>query len=113
MIEPVEMADFFTVFFSAAMVIMTGAVYALLFAYSRMSGKPRLMPLAYASYLGLVVSVFTLANAANLFNDTFWTVIVGLMLVGYLVVPHIIWHLCVGTHAEEHGDDVAKPAKIY
>ncbi len=107
MIEPVELGNFFTVFFSAAMVIMTGAFYALLFAYSRMAGKPGLMPAAYVSYLGLVVSVLTLANAANLFNDGFWTFIVGLMLVGYLVVPHIIWHLCVGTHAEDHADGIA------
>jgi hypothetical protein len=38
----------------------------------------------------------TLALAANLFNNTFWTVIVVLMLVGYLLAPHAIWHLCVG-----------------
>lgn len=113
MIEPVAMANFFTVFFSAAMVIMTGALYALLFAYSRMKHSPRLMPLAYIAYLGLVVSVMTLANAANLFNNTFWTVIVGLMLVGYLVAPHAIWHLCVGTHAEDTATDDAQPAKLF
>ncbi len=22
------------------------------------------------------------------------------MLVGYLVAPHAVWHLCVATHAE-------------
>ena len=32
MIEPVALADFFVTFFSAAMVIMSGALYALLFA---------------------------------------------------------------------------------
>jgi hypothetical protein len=60
------------------------------------------MPMAYLAYLGLFVSVMTLANAANLFNNIFWSVIVGLMLFGYLVAPHAIWHLCVGTHADEH-----------
>ena len=34
MIEPAELANFFTIFFSSAMVIMLGALYALLFAYS-------------------------------------------------------------------------------
>jgi hypothetical protein len=110
MIEPVALANFFTVFFSAAMVIMTGAMYALLFAYSRVKGMPRLMPAAYLAYAGLAVSVLVLARAANLFNDRFWTVIVGLMLLGYLIAPHAIWHLCVGTHAGEHED--VDPAKL-
>lgn len=113
MIEPVALANFFTVFFSAAMVIMTGALYALLFAYSRLKGVTRLMPLAYIAYAGLAVSVLVLGDAANLFHDRFWTAIVGLMLIGYLVAPHAIWHLCVGTHAGEHADDAAHPDKIF
>lgn len=115
MVEPVALANFFTVFFSAAMVIMTGALYALLFAFSRVKRLPRLMPMAYLAYLGLFASVLTLANAANLFHSTFWTAIVGLMLLGYLLAPHAIWHLCVGTHADEHteGDAEARPAKIF
>lgn len=113
MIEPVELANFFTVFFSAAMVIMTGALYALLFAYSRMRQSRRLMPMAYLAYLGLFASVMTLANVANLFNNTFWSVIVGLMLLGYLLAPHAIWHLCVGTHADEPAGTEARPVKLF
>lgn len=105
MIEPVALKDFFITFFSAAMVIMAGGLYALLFAYARIKGRPRLMPLAYTAYLGLFVSVLTLAFAANLFNSGFWTVIVLLMLIGYLLAPHAIWHLCVGTHREEETDE--------
>ena len=112
MLEPVKLANFFIVFFSAASVILFGATYALLFAWSRVKQRPRLMPLAYAGYLGLFVSVIVLAFAANLFNNTFWTVIVLLMLVGYLLAPHAIWHLCVGTHAEEHADEAA-PIKVF
>lgn len=107
MIEPVELADFFVTFFSAAMVILCGGLYALLFAFARVKNAPRLMPLAYASYLGLAVSAILLANAANLFNSTFWTLVVLLMLVGYLVAPHGIWHLCVRTHEHEHEDEEA------
>jgi hypothetical protein len=102
MIEPVKLADFFIVFFSAASVILFGATYALLFAWSRMRNRPRLMPLAYLGYVGLFISVIVLGVHANLFNNTFWTVIVLLMLIGYLVAPQAIWHLCVGTHADEH-----------
>jgi glucan phosphoethanolaminetransferase (alkaline phosphatase superfamily) len=102
MIEPVALKDFFLTFFSAAMVIMTGALYALLFAYARVKHRPRLMPLAYLSYLGLFASVLVLAFAANLFSSSLWSFIVLLMLIGYLLAPHAIWHLCVGTHAHEH-----------
>ena len=102
MIEPVALQDFFLTFFSAAMVILCGALYALLFAYARVKQRPRLMPLAYAAYFGLAVSVLVLAMVANLFATGFWTFIVVLMLVGYLLAPHGIWHLCVGTHAHEH-----------
>jgi hypothetical protein len=116
MLEPVKLADFFTVFFSAASVILFGASYALLFAWSRVRNRPRLMPLAYAAYVGLAVSVVVLALAANLFNNGFWTFIVLLMLIGYLIAPHAIWHLCVGTHLDEHADelnDEVVPVKVY
>jgi hypothetical protein len=113
MIEPVQLADFFTVFFSAAMVIMTGALYAILFAYSRVKGAPKLMPLAYVAYGGLVVSVLTLARAAHLLQHPFWISIVGLMLIGYLLAPHGIWHLCVGTHAGEHEEKGVPSTKSF
>lgn len=105
MIEPVALKNFFLTFFSAAMVILTGALYALLFAYARVKRRPRVMPLAYAAYVGLVVSVLVLATVANLFTTVFWTFIVMLMLVGYFLAPHVIWHLCVGTHAHEHASE--------
>ncbi|MEW6120676.1 MAG: hypothetical protein AB1593_11375 [Pseudomonadota bacterium] len=113
MIEPVALADFFTVFFTAALVILCGGLYALLFAYARVKNAPRLMPLAYLSYAGLAVSALMLARAANLFDSGFWSVVVVLMLVGYLVAPHGIWHLCVGTHSEEdHDASESEPPRL-
>lgn len=105
MIEPVKMADFFVAFFSAASVILFGALYALLFAYSRVKNVPRLMALAYAAYALLFVSVIALATVANLFGSLFWIVVVLLMLAGYLAAPHAIWHLCLRTHATVPHDD--------
>jgi hypothetical protein len=104
MIEPVKMADFFATFFSAAAVILFGALYALLFAYSRIRNVPRLMPLAYAAYAVLFASVILLATVANLFGSLFWMSVVMLMLAGYLAAPHAVWHLCVHTHAAAHND---------
>jgi FlaA1/EpsC-like NDP-sugar epimerase len=107
MIEPVKLADFFITFFSAASVIIFGALYALLFAYSRMKNVPRMMPLAYAAYAVLFVSVMVLANVANLFGSLFWQFIVFLMLVGYLLAPRFIFKLCVATHESVSHDDPA------
>jgi len=111
MIEPASLANFFTIFFTSAMVIMLGALYALLFAFSRVKGDTRLMPLAYLSYAGLFVSTLFLADAANLLKHPLWAVIVVFMLVGYLLAPHAIWHLCVGTHAAAHPAVEAMPVK--
>lgn len=108
MIEPVHLDDFFIAFFSAAMVIVAGALYALLFAFSRVHGYPRLMPLAYASYGVLALSVFALADALNLNGP--WQGLVYVMLAGYLLAPHGVWRLCVGTHV--HADeDPAGPVR--
>ncbi len=101
MLQPVELADFFTVFFSAALVILAGASYALLFAWSRVRNKPRFMYGAYAAYAVLVVAVLLLADAANL-STPFWQVIVALMLIGYWLAPQAIYNLCVGTHGDEN-----------
>jgi len=109
MIEPVKMADFFAAFFSAAAVILFGALYALLFAYSRIRNIPRLMPLAYAAYAVLFASIIVLATVANLFGSLFWMSVVMLMLAGYLAAPHAVWHLCVNTHAAMHNDGSVGP----
>ncbi|MBA4382462.1 MAG: hypothetical protein C0406_07845 [Sideroxydans sp.] len=113
MIEPASLGNFFTIFFTSAMVIMLGALYALLFAFSRLKGETRLMPLAYLSYVGLFISTLFLADAANLLNHPFWIVIVAFMLLGYLFAPHAIWHLCVGTHADEHAEVEPVPIKDF
>lgn len=93
------------------MVIMLGALYALLFAYSRIKHSPRLMPLAYITYAGLFVSTLFLADAANLLKHPLWQAVVFLMLVGYLLAPHAIWHLCVGTHADAHPQSTTPAVK--
>ena len=112
MIEPVKMADFFISFFSAASVIVFGALYALLFAYSRIKNVPRMMPLAYASYAALFASVMVLATVAHLFGSLFWVGVVLLMLVGYMFAPHAIWHLCVSTHDDAPVNDSAQPPSL-
>lgn len=111
MIEPVKLGNFFIVFFSAAMVIMLGALYALLFALARIKKHAYMMSWAYFSYAGLFIATLLLAYAANLLQQPLWIAIVILMLVGYLLAPHAIWHLCVSTHADD--SKAVPPNKIF
>ena len=96
MIEPVDLDDFFISFFSSAMVILMGALYALLFTFAKRLQRPLLMLAAYLSYCLLTVNVVLLSNALHL--NGYWQVIAWVMLGGYLLAPHAIWYLCEGTH---------------
>ena len=98
MIDPVDLDDFFIAFFSAAMIILMGAAYALFFAFAKIQQRNILELSAYLSYGLLVISVFYLSDALNLHG--YWQIIVWLMLIGYLLAPHGIWHLCRGTHED-------------
>ncbi len=82
------------------MVILFGAAYAGLYAWSKLRSKPGLMVWALACYTALVGSALLLAKATHLNGE--WQVLVGLMLAGYLLAPLGIWKLCVGSHADEH-----------
>ena len=96
MIEPVALKDFFITFFSSALIIMAGASYALLFAWSKVNSRLSIKLSAYASYLILLISVYQLTLAANL--DGYWRIISYLMVIGYFFAPIAIWHLCKQTH---------------
>ncbi|MDX1813045.1 MAG: hypothetical protein R3240_13905 [Gammaproteobacteria bacterium] len=98
MIDPVDLDNFFIAFFSAAMIILMGAAYALFFAFGKLQGRKLFFLSAYLSYGFLAISVFFLSDALNL--NGYWQVLVWLMLAGYLLAPHGIWHLCRGTHAD-------------
>ncbi len=102
LVEPVALENFFLTFFAGAAVILCGALYALLFAWGRVRRDARFLAAAYTSYLGLVAAVLALAQTTHLFHSLFWSGIVVLMLVGYLLAPQGIWRLCVGTHADDH-----------
>lgn len=98
-IEPVALADFFLSFFSAAMIILLGALYAGLFAWAKISTQYRFKLAAGLVYLALVFTVF-LFSRINHFDD-FWLALSCLMVVGYGLMPYMIWRLCVATHADE------------
>jgi hypothetical protein len=96
MIEPVALEDFFITFFSSALIILTGASYALLFAWSKVNPNSRIKIAAYVSYAALIASVAELTRAAHFQGN--WLVISVVMVIGYFFAPIGIWHLCVKTH---------------
>ncbi len=103
MTEPVEAQQIMLATMAGAMVVMFGAIYAFLFAWSKLRQRRALMPLAYLAYFCLAVAVVVLAQALHLTG--FWSLIVAVMLLGYLLAPHAIWHLCVRTHeVTEHNE---------
>jgi hypothetical protein len=104
MIEPVALKDFFIAFFSSALIILAGASYALLFAWSRINTHAGIKIAALASYAVLVVSVLELTRAAQF--QGYWLIISVAMVIGYFFAPIGIWHLCVKTHG--HHDDCQK-----
>ncbi len=96
MIEPVALKDFFITFFSSALIIMAGASYALLFAWSKVNQRLLIKVSAYMSYLILLIAVYQLSVAANL--KGYWQIISYVMVIGYFFAPIAIWHLCQKTH---------------
>ena len=96
MIEPVALQDFFTTFFVSALIILAGASYALLFAWSKVNPKTVIKISAYVAYAILVVSVIILSHTAHFTG--YWLIISWLMIIGYFFAPIVIWHLCVRTH---------------
>jgi len=97
MVEPVALQDFFIMFFSSALIILAGACYALLYAWSKVNSNVRIKIAAYVAYAVLVFSVAELTNAANF--QGYWLIISYVMVVGYFFAPIGIWHLCDKTHA--------------
>ena len=65
MIEPVALEDFFITFFSSALIILAGASYALLFAWSKVNPVISIKIAAYISYAVLILSVAELTRAAQ------------------------------------------------
>lgn len=73
MIEPVALQDFFITFFSSALIILAGAGYASLFAWSKINPNFRIKIAAYISYAVLVLSVAELTRAAQF--QGYWLII--------------------------------------
>lgn len=96
MIDPVATQHIMLAAIAGALIILFGALYALLFALARLRQRPTLMIGAYAAYAVLIGAVAVLATTLNMTG--FWQVVAAVMVIGYFVAPRLIWRLCAGTH---------------
>lgn len=108
--EPVAAEAIMRAVISGALVVLAGSFYALFFGLARYSGKSWLLLPAYLSYAGLVGAVVVLSAALNLTG--YWLWLVFTMLVGYLLAPHAIWRLCVGTHGTDDASADEKEKQV-
>ncbi|KPK60378.1 MAG: hypothetical protein AMJ59_06590 [Gammaproteobacteria bacterium SG8_31] len=99
MIDPVATQHIMAAAIAGALIILFGALYALLFALSRLRQRRDLMFLAYGAYAVLIGAVGVLSMTLNMTG--FWQLVAAVMVIGYFVAPRLIWHLCAGTHVSE------------
>jgi len=96
MVEPVVAQYILLAALSGAMVVLFGAAYAALYAWSKIKKEPYFLVVAYFAYSIFVVFVALLTYTLHLTG--FWYLVVTLMIVGYFFAPYGVWRLCVGTH---------------
>ena len=105
--EEIAVSSLMLAAMSGAMVVFAGALYAVVFAIGKVTEKPTLIRLSYLFYGVLVVSVLVLARSLDFSGVWIW--VAATMLLGYLIAPHGIWLLCVGTHLSAHDADKKIP----
>jgi hypothetical protein len=98
MFVPVDLNDILISVIAGALVVLFGALYALAFAFGRLIPSSLLSRMAYGFFAMLAIAALVLADALHLTG--YWQLITFTILGGYLLAPHAIWKLCVGTHPE-------------
>lgn len=98
MYEIIEARQIMLAAIAGAMVVMLGAVHAFFLALARLRRSKVFMNWAWISYAAFFLAVMTLAWTLRL--NGFWTWIVLVMLLGYLLAPRAIWRLSVATHPQ-------------
>jgi len=101
--QAVEVNSIMLAVMAGAMVVVSGGLYAGVFAIGRLAGRENLVRLSYLFYLFLAVSVLILARSLHF--SGIWQGLTFVLLVGYLIAPQMIWRLCVGTHEHASGEN--------
>lgn len=100
--EYLEASSFLTIFAAGALVILLGAGYVFVYTFVKIHYLPSWsMPLAYLFWILQTYSIHVLS--INLKTDQFTHNVLIAAMVGYLIIPHIIYFLVKRTHeACEH-----------
>ncbi len=108
--QPVDSTDLFASFVAAALILLAGAGYALLYAWGRLRQRPVVLVAAYGAFGVLAASVWVLARTTHLEGD--WAILTALLLLGYFLLPRAIFRLCAATHAAGgSGDGPIEPSR--
>ena len=94
-----DAADLLLSAVAGALVVVSGGLYALFLALSRLRRSRLLARFSLAAYLVLVACTVLLAESLAL--SAAWYIVIAIMLLGYWLAPKAIWHLTVATHAPE------------
>lgn len=97
--EALGLRDIFFSTMAGGAIVLMGALYSLFFALARLHASRSMGAASLCAYGLLVFAVYVLIGALSL--QGFWIIVAAVMLIGYFFLPRAIWHLCVGTHADE------------
>jgi len=90
----IALDDFLPIFLSSSFVLLFGLFYVAVYALVKMEViKSVYMPAAYLFWVAQTYSMYLLSVLLS--NDPFTTKILILAMFGYLVVPHLYYHLNV------------------
>lgn len=100
--EYLEISSFFTIFVAGALVILLGAGYVSVYSFVKIRYLPSWsMPAAYIFWVLQTYSLYVLS--VHLKINPFTQKVLLAAMVGYLIIPHIIYFLVKRTHeAYEH-----------
>lgn len=95
--EYLDKESFIGIFVSAAAVILFGAIYVGIFTVVKMEKiKKYYLSLAYLAWGAQAYSMLTLAILVK--SEPFTQKVLFAAMVGYLLIPHLIYYLVRETH---------------
>ncbi len=92
-----EPSVFLTIFLSAALVILLGTAYVSIYTLVKIRWlRPQMMPLGYLFWVFQAISMYVLGAAVK--SEPFTQKVLFGAMVGYLIIPHVIYFLVQRTH---------------
>lgn len=102
MITEIALDDFLPIFISSSLVLVFGAVYAIVFTFVKVGAlKPWVMPFGYLGWVLTAYCLYLMGSLMHVGEFTQKALIVT--MIGYLFLPHAIYYMVDRVHQEnEH-----------